>query len=68
MKKEIPWERRCKTFFEARTPGKRYVNRRWQCPRAALKGLSVCSYCETIPEKEKRRAAQLPQGGSSNVD
>lgn len=62
MKKEIPWQDRCPTMFEKRIPGKRYVAKRWQCPRKKMKGLPYCAYCEPHREKIKRRdAAKEPE-------
>lgn len=56
MKEKIPYERRCETTFERKTPGKRYVNARWRCPRPRLKGLPYCSYCEPWGAKQERLA------------
>lgn len=56
--KEIPLENRCPTTFERRSPGKRYVNARWRCPRPKLKGLPYCSYCEPYSAKRERLDAK----------
>lgn len=61
MKKEIPWQDQCPTFFERRSPGKRYVNARWRCPRKKLKGLPYCAYCEPWSKKQERLAAKRAQ-------
>ena len=58
MTKPVPYDLRCHGWFERRTQGRRYVNRRWQCPRKALKGLRLCSYCEPSWEKRERLAAK----------
>ena len=55
----IPHEDRCPSSFERRTPGRRYVNARWRCPRKKLKGLPYCSYCEPQDKKRERLAAKL---------
>ena len=55
--KERDWRERCTTRFERRSPGKMYVNRRWQCPRPKMKGLPYCSYCEPYSDKMKRLSA-----------
>jgi hypothetical protein len=51
---KVPYEERCPTHFERSTPGRMYVNRRWQCPRKKLKGLPYCSYCEPSDKKRER--------------
>ena len=48
------WPDRCPTLFVRQTPGKQYVNARWQCPRKKLKGLPYCSYCEPSDKKRER--------------
>jgi hypothetical protein len=55
---ERDWRDRCPTTFERRTPGKRYVNARWRCPRPKMKGLPYCSYCEPYSEKRARLEAK----------
>ena len=54
----VDYEQRCPTRFERRSPGKRYVNARWRCPRKKLKGLPYCSYCEPWDKKQARLAAK----------
>jgi hypothetical protein len=58
MRKKIPYEERCKKYFERRTKGRMYVNARWHCPRKKLKGLPYCSYCEPRDKKRERLAAK----------
>ena len=57
-RKTIPWEEQCPKYFERRTPGRQYVNARWNCPRKKLRGLPYCSYCEPWDKKQARLAAK----------
>ena len=56
--KPVPYEDRCPKWFERRSPGKRYVNSRWRCPRPKLKGLPYCAYCEPWDKKRERLQAK----------
>jgi hypothetical protein len=55
---KVPYEKRCPTRFERGDPRKKYVDRRWQCPRPKLKGLPYCSYCEPWGKKQERLEAK----------
>ena len=63
MKRQMLNSEQCPTHFERRTPGRRYVNWRWQCPRKKLRGLPYCSYCEPWDKKRERLLANLAARG-----